>query len=72
MSNVSYVANELLTASDASRFVLGELSPAAFRAAAARGKLRVAVVTRGGVHLFEQHDIEQYLAHRAARRRAAA
>lgn len=71
MANVA-CATQLLTAADASRVALGRLTPAAFRAAAARNRLRVAAITAGGVHLFERADVEHYLAERAAGRRGGA
>jgi hypothetical protein len=61
----------LLTPSDCSRIAQGALTPAAFRAAAARGRLRIAAITVGGVHLFAQDDVERYIAEREQRRRGA-
>lgn len=73
MSNTTCAATEkYLTAADAARVARGELTPAAFRAAAARGRLRVAATTAGGVHLFSLADVEAYIAERAAARGASA
>jgi len=57
----------LLTAADASRAVDGRVTPAGFRAAAARGRLRVAAKTVGGVHLFFLDDVVAYLESRRPR-----
>jgi len=57
----------LLTPADAARLASGKLSPAAFKAAAARGRLRVAALTTRGIHLFEQQEVEAFLAERERR-----
>jgi hypothetical protein len=57
---------QLLSPADCARLVGGALTPAAFREAARRGRLQ-AIVTRGGMHLFEQAEVERYLSERAQR-----
>lgn len=61
-----------LTRGDASKLASPPLTPSAIRAAVQRGRLRVAAVTAGGVHLFERADVEAYLLGRQRRRTKAA
>lgn len=65
-------AASYLTCSEAGRLAEPPLTPAAIRAAATRGQLRVAATTATGVRLFTQADVETYLHARAQRRKDAA
>jgi hypothetical protein len=58
-------ARTLLTKSDAAR--LAQCTPAAIRAAAESGRLRVAVRTPGGNRLFRLADVEAFAEERAQR-----
>lgn len=60
-------ATEFLTAADVGRVV--GITPAAVRAADARGKLIPVAITAGGVHLYTRESAERYRVERAARRR---
>ena len=57
-----------LTPADVAR--IAGVTPGAVRALTARGKLEVAAVTVGGVHLYTQETAERYAAERDARRDA--
>lgn len=59
---------ELLTPADAAR-ILG-VTPAAVRDMAKRGRLAVAVLTRGGNRLFRRRTVERLARLRAQRRNA--
>ncbi len=61
-------ANRFLSTADASR-VLG-VTPATIRLMVRRGKLPVAAMTEGGMHLFRRAAVED-LARRRSRRQAA-
>ena len=54
-----------LAASDVARVV--GLTPAAVRLAARTGRLRVAAMTRSGIHLFLLEDVERFVADRRSR-----
>lgn len=56
---------EYLTASDVGR--IAGVTPAAVRAMTARGRLPVAAVTVGGVHLYTRKTAERYAAERSTR-----
>jgi len=58
------------TASDATRLLHGELTPAGFRAATQRGDLEPAARTIGGIALYTREQIEDFAARRDARRHA--
>jgi hypothetical protein len=58
----------LLTPADCAKLAHGALTPAAFRAAAARGALRVAATTLSGHRLFSESDVAAYVAAARARR----
>ncbi|MGD0950444.1 MAG: hypothetical protein ABSA52_23880 [Candidatus Binatia bacterium] len=58
---------EYLTPADVGR--IAGVTPGAVRALTARGRLPVAAVTVGGVHLYSRETAEGYAAKRAARRR---
>jgi len=58
---------EFLTAADAGRLV--GLTPDGIRAAAARGDLRVAVRTPGGMSLYSRADVEAFKRARTKGRR---
>ena len=59
---------DLMTAADACRVAKGEITPAAIRAAANSGRLRVAMTTPSGVRLFEKRAVQEFLAQRARRK----
>jgi hypothetical protein len=61
---------EYLTPADVGR--IAGVTPGAVRALTARGRLPVAAITAGGVHLYDRETAERYAAERAARRRAEA
>ena len=54
-----------LAASDVARVV--GLTQAAVRLAARTGRLRVAAMTRSGIHLFLLEDVERFVADRGSR-----
>jgi len=61
---------EYLTPADVGR--IADVTPGAVRAQTARGRLPVAAVTAGGVHLYTREQAEGYARERAQRKRYAA
>jgi hypothetical protein len=61
---------EYLTPADVGR--IADVTPGAVRAQTARGRLPVAAVTAGGMHLYTRETAERYAAERAQRKRYAA
>ncbi len=57
---------QYLTPADVGR--IAGVTPGAVRALTARGRLPIAAVTAGGVHLYTRETAERYAAERAARR----